>query len=554
MSIQPESAESDLRSPLRGFKFTRDWLAEVEFTRRYLDDACDLMRPRIEAIDAGQWQPWSQAEVEDVRQFNLDAGNDVGAGLVDALAQQDTLAIVTGQQPDFLAAPLYVLHKALSAAAWAKKISAELGRRVVPVFWVASDDDDFAELKKAWLVSFGGELIDAGSRISRGKGRFAGTPAYDWTLADSFDRVKPEIERALAGWPGGEENARDLLQVIRQYPNFETQFCHFLARMLGPDFPVLFVAPRLKVFRQRQGQVLARDIEKHGTVNTAISRMAEEFREAGYPVTLFRDPDALNFFWVQSGRRHRLARTDGLIVASDPHGHGESGRFTEEQLRRMLETEPESFAPNVVTRPVVQDVSLPTAAYIAGPGELSYLAVLGVAYKELECSRSAVIPRTMVAMDPQGVLKEWTGCDSPDNLADAVLTRGGTDAQVLLDQINDLMADARDNLQRMRETSISAQPEVKLALDKTEQHILHGVEHLKRRLARQVASEQWKQAARISAMVAPAGSVQERMLAPWNFMKTGDWAALATHLADHVDYASSQPQTAPIPPWLKSVL
>lgn len=554
MNTQPETPLAVPHSPLHNFDFTRDWLVADTFVRDFLPSSDDLMKERLTALAHGAWQPWSADEIEEVRAFNTSVKNHAGAGLVDALGKDDALVVVTGQQPDFLASPLYVLHKALSACAWAKRVAAEVRRPVVPVFWVASDDDDFAELKRAFLTSFEGEMVDAGSRISRGNNLPAGTPAYFWDTSDSAERSMADIRRALANWPGGETTTNWLKAAMDDHSNFETFFCFLLQSLLGNDYPMLFVAPRLQVFRRRQSEVLSADLARHRKLNLSISRAAEEFRAAGYPVTLERDANAPNFFWLNENRRHRLLRRGQEIVAFDPHTHKESAQFSEADLLAQLKSFPQNFAPNVVTRPVVQDVSLPTIAYVAGPGELAYLAVLGEAYRQLDCVRSAVILRCIATMELANTSAKSGEVSPPHQQVDTILSQKGQEGTILLCQLGQLMTDASKNINAMRASSATLRPEVHTALDKTERHFLRGIEQLKRRLARQVARQQWNQAARRATLTAPPPGPQERTLSPWNFVKAGEWDALARYLASQIDYTATTPQTAPFPPWMDEVI
>ena len=64
---------------------------------------------------------------------------------LELLRSGEALCVTTGQQPGLLIGPLYTLYKALSAAAIAERFQEILGRPVVPLFWVAGDDHDFAE-------------------------------------------------------------------------------------------------------------------------------------------------------------------------------------------------------------------------------------------------------------------------------------------------------------------------------------------------------------------------------------------------------------------------
>src|SRR5438132_13189582 len=77
----------------------------------------------------------------------------------DRLAAGEVLAVTTGQQPGLFTGPLYTVYKALSAIAFARKLERERGVPVVPVFWVAGDDHDFAEANHAWVLGRDGEPV-----------------------------------------------------------------------------------------------------------------------------------------------------------------------------------------------------------------------------------------------------------------------------------------------------------------------------------------------------------------------------------------------------------
>src|SRR5690348_6712969 len=78
----------------------------------------------------------------------------------DRLAAGEVLVVTTGQQPGLFTGPLYTVYKALSANALARRLEQDLGGRtpVVPVFWVAGDDHDFAEANHASFLNVNGEL------------------------------------------------------------------------------------------------------------------------------------------------------------------------------------------------------------------------------------------------------------------------------------------------------------------------------------------------------------------------------------------------------------
>ncbi len=553
MNTKPAEDLTDRTSPLWGFDFTRAWLDGNDKVRAALPSVPDLLKARTQALESGadpcRWQPWTPEEIQELKQFNLEAGNPAGASLCDRLSRPTTRVVVTGQQPNLLVSPLYILYKALSAVAWARKLSNQLGQDVLPVFWVASDDDDFAELKQASMPAWNGELIDVGRRISRGGDLAAGSPAYQWSLTESASRLISDVNRALKGWPQGKAIAEWLAAEIQREPNFERLYCHLLAELLGEDFPVIFVAPRLKVMRRRGAPVLSADLTLHGKVNNAVTSAADALTSMGYPVSLNRGPEALNMFWLKEGRRCRLIREGDQVAAIDPATQKEIHRFSEAELQTRLQNAPEEFAPNVVTRPVIQDTALPTLLYIGGPGELAYLAALAAAYDQLGCPRSAVAPRSFITINGDRFnnngVQTWAEKE-PDNL----LMQNGTSA-ALQAELTRMTLDIETRLQTMHRLAAHENLHITSALEKTHAHVLRGIGQLKHRLAKQLLPEQWQQHARAATLYYPAGKIQERTLSPWTFVKVDQWDALAHHLYDSIDFTTAGPHTTELPPWIK---
>jgi hypothetical protein len=111
-----------------------------------------------------------------------------------ALGRPGAAAVVTGQQAGLFGGPLFVLWKALATVAVARRLEAERGKPVVPVFWVASDDHDFAEIRATTIVDASGALRTL---------RYApveeplGRPAWDIVLDDSVRALVDELARAL---------------------------------------------------------------------------------------------------------------------------------------------------------------------------------------------------------------------------------------------------------------------------------------------------------------------------------------------------------------------
>jgi len=554
-TISPEPPTfNEPGNPLQGFAFAADWVRGAEGARELLPDFDEELRKAVAARQAGQWQPWSADEIAELRQFNVAGGNAAGAGLAELLAGPATLAVVTGQQPNLLASPLYILHKALAAIAWARQLQQSTGRRVVPVFWVASDDHDFEELRDCWLVQMpvtetapgrtrtftAGELLNVGERVSRGEGVPAGSPAYRWKIQPNHDAICLSYLRSEGHSALVEE------QLVGKSETFEDLFCRTLSTLLGPENPILFVAPRLQSLRRRQRAILARELRGEIPSNALLSAAGERMEAAGYPVRLDRSQDLVNAFYLHQGVRQRIVRKNGGFELQDVVKHAPQRTCSAAELLDELERRPENFTPNVVTRPLLQDEALPSVAYLGGPGEIAYLAQLGEVYAAHGVLRAAVglramltliHPKTAAAMKALG-LEPRASVEE----ARARLLETNPAARELLGPVEELESQVFRGLKEMGDELTVGRPHLQPAFRKTRFTIQRSIARLRERVARQADPAAWNEVAVATALLAPRGQSQERWLSPLQFLDHRESSALADVLMQRADYTVSAPQ------------
>ena len=70
---------------------------------------------------------------------------------IEALRDPESLVVVTGQQLTLFGGPLFTLYKIATAILYARRYSNELGRTVIPVFWLADEDHDVEEVRSVWV-------------------------------------------------------------------------------------------------------------------------------------------------------------------------------------------------------------------------------------------------------------------------------------------------------------------------------------------------------------------------------------------------------------------
>ncbi len=301
------------------------------------------------------------------------------------LAEPGALVVTTGQQPALFTGPLYAVHKALSAAALARVLSARWDRTVVPLFWVANDDHDFAEANHAaWLRPDGTLHVE---RLPDRPPEASLRPMSQEPIGAEITAALNVLAADLAAFDGGEP----VLQWLRAHFAPDATLGHAsgaaLAELLAP-LGVLCLDGSHAALKARGAPLVRRALEDAAGVESALVRRSAELVAAG------RDPgvsvgDGATLVMLEGAEgRDRLVR-EGSGFATR-HG-GE--RFTLPALLDLLDREPARFSGNVLLRPVLERAVLPTVAYVAGPGELRYLALAESVYAQLGVDRQLPVPR-----------------------------------------------------------------------------------------------------------------------------------------------------------------
>ncbi len=310
----------------------------------------------------------------------------VGAGAraeanVALLAAEGTTAVVAGQQPGLLGGPLLSLHKAVGAIARAARLAAESGRPVVPVFWIASEDHDVAEIDRA-------VVLDA---TGRPRALSLGLPADRRSVSDlptdpaAVARLLGELRAAL---PATERGAEALaLATPPSGVDVGAWFACVVARVLG-DTGLVFVEPQhLSPFA---GEVYATLLERAEAIEAGVRNEGVARRARGEPAPLDREAGTAPLFLRDAPRGARgRVRVEGDVVRVRDKTSSLDRRF----LAALLRHEPELGSGDVVGRVLVQNALLPVVEIVAGPTELAYLAQVGGGARAIGLRFPALAPR-----------------------------------------------------------------------------------------------------------------------------------------------------------------
>jgi bacillithiol synthase len=300
----------------------------------------------------------------------LRADNGETASL-DLLARPGTVAVVTGQQVGLFSGPAYTIYKALTAVRIASRLR-EQGIPAVPMFWLATEDHDVAEVDHTFVFGPDHRPIQLSVSANGGSERPVGGIAI---ASPPVDRLR-EI---LAPFPYGEEVAELTRAAYPAGATFGAAFRALLERLLAGR-GLLFVDPLNESVRRLAAPLLEEAVRQDDALHGKLLERGNELEAAGYHAQVHVEAKTSLVFLLDGDRRVALRRQNGEYASKGKAG-GKSGdkKYSALELGGLAE----HLSPNALLRPVVQDFVLPTVAYIGGPAELAYLAQSEVLYREL---------------------------------------------------------------------------------------------------------------------------------------------------------------------------
>ncbi len=291
-------------------------------------------------------------------------------------------AVLTGQQPGVLGGPLLIAYKTATAIATARRLEERWQRPVVPVFWNHSDDADVDEIRRLHVIDRDNRLVDL---------ECPPVPPRTEISAVAWREELPRLlEDAFAALPQTQfsPSVRDLHEPqASQGP--ARCFAGAMLRLFGPHGLIVF-EPRLA--RPLWGDLLARGAREMTGIHADLAEESTRLRSEGFDPPLDADSAAV-LFRVVDGSRRRLRIVDGGIQED-----GSEGVDTVDAVAQRIRREPESFSPGVALRPACQDRIFPTAAYVGGPAELTYLTQLRPVYRRLGVRPPTLLPRLSVTL------------------------------------------------------------------------------------------------------------------------------------------------------------
>ncbi len=269
-----------------------------------------------------------------------------------SLAKDTTFTVVTGHQLNLFTGPLYFLYKIVSTI----NLTRDLKEKhpdydFVPVYWMATEDHDFDEIN--YFNLFGKKI-----QWNRNDGGAVGV--FD---TDGLDKVF-EIFSSEIGSGLNAERLKSLFKEAYLEHNNLAEATRYLANELFADYGLVIIDGDDQELKRLFIPFMEKELVEQAAYNAVLPK-AEKLDEAGYKVQV--NPREINLFYLAEGLRERIIEKEGSYFVNET-----DISWSKSELLKHLYEVPERFSPNVMMRPLYQEVILPNLCYIGGGGELAY--------------------------------------------------------------------------------------------------------------------------------------------------------------------------------------
>jgi bacillithiol biosynthesis cysteine-adding enzyme BshC len=428
---------------------------------------------------------------------------------IDALANENTFTIVTGHQLNLFTGPLYFIYKIASVVQLSRQLAeAHPDKVIVPVYWMATEDHDFDEINHFNLAD---KTIRWNSDQTGAVGRFQ----LD-DLQGTIDQLESQIEGVFESsiW-------KPFFEAYRSGRNL-AEATRILVHKLFPNESLICVdGDDINLKRQFQ-PVVERELFEQVSQQQMEAALLEWEKIGFNPQVGGRK---INLFYLKGNIRERIVQTEhGFEVVNTDI------RFSTDEIRNELESHPDRFSPNVVLRPVYQEMILPNLAYIGGGAEVAYWLQL----KQVFDSLGVYFPQVMLR-DSFVYINE-ANCRRKDQLGLSILellsNRDELIKQHVLREsdVQDFFAKQREELSRIENKLVSRATESNVTLEKAALASSKRMANELNRMEKKIIRSEKKNAdvyankiSKIQDQLSPTGKLQERF---WNYIE------LQTQLGD----------------------
>lgn len=439
---------------------------------------------------------------------HLGIEHTVVAQQLEKLAHPNSRTIVTGQQTAVLLGPALTVHKAADALLLAQQLDMP-DTPVVPIFWLATQDHDTAEVASVSLLGQDEVLRRLNLALPEGipVGNIPLDPAWvEQTLAfirDSGGAFHADVLQMVAG----------AAQLANSYADW---FAHVLHQLLGNSGIILF-DPMFPALAALFVPAIERELQAPLHSSHQIEEAAEELLRQGITPGLRRPAGGTNLFLqAEDGIRRLLRFEQGEFFADRA--------YSTEELHSILLNSPQRITPAAGLRPILQDTVLPTAIFVVGPGELAYATQLRGVYQLHQVLQPLLWPRlsiTWIEPPVRRILQRYQltaaqyQAHPQGTLEQLLLVQSGMEQRFALS-----WAQLELQYQQLEQAVLEVDVTLEKAVQRSHQRSQFHVERLKRKTARALSRQKndyTQQFQRLQLHLLPYGHLQEREVSFFSF-------------------------------------
>jgi bacillithiol biosynthesis cysteine-adding enzyme BshC len=492
---------------------------------KYVDSSADVLPffrhpPTLEgihlAVDDARLRPFPRRELAEIlrSQNQRFGGGHPVRQAIEELEKPDSVAILTGQQVGLFAGPLLTIYKALTALRLSDDLRRD-GINAVPIFWLASDDHDLAEIARMAAPGPGFE-----TRMLDVREFLFGTTAVPPHPVGTI-RLPGTIRQLVQTYCGSQPESawgREFLAQLAECYAPGTTFAEAFGRLMALIFQgrgLILFDPRDSGAKRLSAPVLGSALQEATGLRAQLADRSRALQQSGMAAQVAVLPHStLVFLEDEGGRRLLVTKELGFTLR-------DTGRmFFLDELLELTRSAPERFSPNVLLRPVVQDHLFPTVAYVGGPAEVSYFAQIEPLYQFYGRPMPVIWPRSSYTILDAGI------CATLDNLGLQLEDCFHGERHLLhtilknrpapfSDVLNGLGSYLDGSIARVTPNLVSTEPTLGPAADMVRRKLLHRIGSLQTKflhfeLRRDSALRQT--VSQLLANCYPNGSLQERVL------------------------------------------
>ncbi len=454
--------------------------------------------------------PNRNSVVEALSEYHSELGiTDSQKDQLAKFSNQETLVVVTGQQLGMYGGPLFTVYKTVTTILLAEEWERKLNRPVVPVFWLADEDHDFAEIAAIGFPSNEGKQSVTLNEVGNG------IPVSEEILNSSLDSFNQELNDILHETDFTEELWHQLENCYKVGENHASAFAKLMCTWFA-KYGLLVVGSNHKSVKKLLAKTFFQSVDQAENIHQALENQSSELEKTFHRQVVVGDS---NLFLLGDNGRSKFQREGENWKVDD-------STFTKDEIIALIEKSPQDFSPNVFLRPIIQDVLLPTVGYVAGPGELAYYAQMKTYYRQFDMEMPVIFPRISATLLESGIDRimeklPFEMCSYNQRIEDLesrfIELNSSTDIDELFSTwISELKTISKSPIEQIQ----NIDPTLKGASGKLISGVENDLNKLKGRVIRAIKQQeetQLKRIARIKSQLFPDG-LQERSVNPTYFM------------------------------------